>query len=160
VKALSILHFPLYKPHLLPYQPNTPITLNRSLLTAMEFLASHGDNHSLARDQFPLSNSSDLSAGLLHLPPTFLDAIIPGYSILAQTLLSHFGIDLSFYISLLALFFAAATAFHVTVNPVIERVFALTTSTVIVDEYDSIFSHVLDWLSSQKSLQSHRILRY
>lgn len=125
----------------------------------MEGLTNRGANQSPSADEFTASNSSILSTGLLYLPPTFLDAIIPGYSVLASTLLSHFGVDLSFYVSLVALFFVAWTALQVTIIPAVDRLFSLITSTVVIDEYDSIFDHILEWLSSQKSLQSHRILR-
>ena len=124
----------------------------------MEGITAGSSNHSLVNNTSH-NTSSPLSAGLLYLPPTFVDAIIPGYSVLASTLLAHFGIDLSFLVSVVALFFAATTAFQVTINPVIDRLFSLITSTVIIDEYDSIFDHVLEWLSNQPSLQNHRILR-
>ena len=126
---------------------------------AMESMAVHEGNQSFPQDQLSLNNSSSLSAGLIHLPPSFVDAIIPGYSVLASTLLSQFGIDLSFYVSLIALFFVASTALQVTVIPAIDRVFRLLTSTVVVDEYDAIFDHIAEWLTSQKSPQNHRILR-
>ena len=125
----------------------------------MEKIAVSGGNNSLSNADTTPGNISTLSAGLLHLPPTFLDAIIPGYSVLASSLLSHFGVDLSFYVSLVALFFVAWTALQVTIIPAIDRLCSLITSTVVIDQYDSIFDHVLEWLSSQKSLQNHRILR-
>ena len=119
---------------------------------------TNSDNMS-SYPSLPTINTSAPSTGLLQLPPTFLDAFVPGYSVLASTLLAQFGIDLSFYVSLIALFFVATTALNATIGPFIDRVFRSITSTVVVDEYDSIFNHVLDWLSSQKSLQDHRILR-
>ena len=125
----------------------------------MEVYTNRGASQCRSADEFTAINSSILSPGLLHLPPTFLDAVIPGYSILATTLLSHFGVDLSFYVSLVALFFVAWTALQLTIIPAIDRLFSLITSTVVVDQYDSIYDHILEWLSSQESLQSHRILR-
>jgi mitochondrial chaperone BCS1 len=118
--------------------------------------------YGLGEDQMAMLgqvNSSFPTPGVLHLPPTILDAVIPGYSVLAETLLTHIGIDLSFYVSVVALLFAALTAFKVTISPTIDRIFSFITSTVIVDEHDSIFDHILDWLSAQKTLQNHRILR-
>jgi chaperone BCS1 len=115
-------------------------------------------NHSLAGSNAVLTNAST-STGLLHLPPTFLDAIVPGYSVLASSLLSSFGIDLSYYVSLVALLFAATTAFQVTLKPIFHHFNAFISSSVVVDEYDTIFDHIQSWVQSQKSMQNHRILR-
>lgn len=101
----------------------------------------------------------NLQTGLVHLPPTFLDAIIPGYSVLAKFFLSSFGIDISFYVSLVALAFATWTALRITLDPIFRFLVSYSFSTVVIDEYDSIWDDLLRFCSSHPALQNLRSLR-
>ena len=98
-------------------------------------------------------------AGLINLPPTVLDAIIPGYSVLAKTLLASFGIDISFIVSVVALCFAVSTAIGMLFLPVLHTILDSLMSRVIVDEYDDIYNDLLRFCGSHPALQNLRNLR-
>lgn len=101
----------------------------------------------------------DSSSGLLYLPPTFLDALIPGYSVLANALLKSTGIDISFYVSLCAFIFLLHTAWNFTAVPLRDTLLRYVTSAVYIDEYDDMYDHVLNWVRAHRLMQDLRSLR-
>jgi len=103
-------------------------------------------------------HSVNSSAGFFHLPPTVLDAFIPGYSLLARSL-SEFGIDISLFVSCFALGIGVWTALRFALPPIWTFLLDTFSSSVTVEEYDPIYDHVLIWASSQKSLDNIRELR-
>ncbi|ETN42721.1 uncharacterized protein HMPREF1541_01879 [Cyphellophora europaea CBS 101466] len=102
---------------------------------------------------------SDPSNGFLYLPPTFLDALIPGYSVLAEAVHKFAGIDISFYVSLCAFVFVLHAAWNFTVAPLRDTLIKKFSSTVVIDEYDEIFDFVLSWIRAHKLMQDLLSLR-
>lgn len=90
--------------------------------------------------------------------PTLIDTFIPGYSLLADLLL-RVGVDVSFYVSCFALGVAAWTAFHFVMIPTTRFLVGACSSSVVVEQYDPIFHHMLNWASSVKHLENARALR-
>lgn len=102
---------------------------------------------------------SESSGGVLYLPPTFLDAFIPGYSVLAKALFDFAGVDISFYVSLCALVFVLHAAWNFTVAPLRDAVLKFLTSAVYIDEYDDIYDQVLNWVRAHRLMSDLRSLR-
>lgn len=104
------------------------------------------------------SAANQTADAFIRLPPTVLDAFIPGYSFLA-TILLEFGVDVSLFVSCFVLGAAAWTAFRFAVVPFGDFFVSALSSSVIVQDYDPIYTHVLNWASVKKSLQHIRALR-
>ena len=107
----------------------------------------------------PSTSQFTTPSGLPQLPPTILDALIPGYSLLAGTVLKHVGIDVSFYVSLCAFAFALHATWNYTFIPFRDHLIKLFSSTVVVDEYDDIYEHILKWLREHTLMADIRSLR-
>lgn len=96
------------------------------------------------------SNSAEaVSKAFLHLPPSLLDVIIPGYSALAEYLAGVAGIDISLYVSLCALGLLFWTGIRVTVVPLAEGLIRLCSSIVVINEYDELYDQVMRWVKAQ-----------
>ncbi|OQV10631.1 hypothetical protein CLAIMM_14598 [Cladophialophora immunda] len=98
-----------------------------------------------------------MSGPYLHLPPTFFDAIVPGYSSLAQYLLGT--IDISFYVSIGAFCFLLWTGIRTTVVPLCAAIILLCSSTVVVFDHEDIYDQVLYWLEVDNRMQGLRSVR-
>ena len=100
-----------------------------------------------------------LPTDLLQLPSTLLDTLVPGYSLVAKFLLDQLGIDISSYVSLIAIAFAVLTAVRYAVAPVMDFALESVSSSVVVLEWDGLYDQILYWVSSQRNLQNLRCLR-
>ena len=105
------------------------------------------------------ASSFSLPADLLQLPSTLLDTLVPGYSLVAKFLLNQLGIDISSYVSLIAIAFAVFTAIRYAVAPVMDFALESVSSSVVVLEWDGLYDQILYWVSSQRNLQNLRSLR-
>ncbi|KIW29299.1 uncharacterized protein PV07_05124 [Cladophialophora immunda] len=116
--------------------------------------------HPLAQLHMALPNQSDpnVSSSSIHLPLTVLDTLVPGSSHLASFLLG-FGLDVSLFVSWGALLTTVWAALHFGLVPAYQIAVKALSSSVIVEEYDPIYNHVLNWASAQKYLQDIRSLR-
>ena len=116
--------------------------------------------HDFAHEHIALANHSHFNASSspLRLPLTVLDAFFPGSSFLASFLLG-LGIDTSFFVSWIAILAAAWTAIRFGLAPACDFILKALSSCVVVEEYDPIYTHVLNWASAQKYLQDIRSLR-
>ncbi|KAK5056783.1 hypothetical protein LTR84_012315 [Exophiala bonariae] len=94
----------------------------------------------------------------LHLPVTLIDAVIPGYSFLAQVLLD-LGIDISVIVSFIAFVGCAWTALRFAFTPISVLILESLSSSVTVEEWDPIFKDMLNWVAANRRLQNIRLLR-
>ena len=76
--------------------------------------------------------------GAVHLPPTVLDAVIPGYSEFAHYILESTGIDISFYVSLGAFGFLLWTGLRVAIIPFFTALTNILSSTATVDYHEEM----------------------
>ncbi|OAP64716.1 hypothetical protein AYL99_00688 [Fonsecaea erecta] len=106
----------------------------------------------------PNQSAPNISSSPIHLPLTILDTLVPGSSHLASFLLG-FGLDVSLFASWSAILGTVWAAFRFGLIPAYYNAVRALSSSVIVDEYDPIYSHVLNWASAQKYLQDIRSLR-
>ncbi|KIX99581.1 uncharacterized protein Z520_05157 [Fonsecaea multimorphosa CBS 102226] len=107
-----------------------------------------------------LPNQSDpnISSSSIRLPLTILDTLVPGSSHLASFLLG-FGLDVSLFVSWSAILATLWAAVRFGLVPAYQTAVKALSSSVIVEEYDPIYIHVLNWASAQKYLQDIRSLR-
>lgn len=105
-------------------------------------------------------NDSDvnLSSGISHLPLTVLDALFPGFSLLASFLLG-FGLDISVFVSWITVLAVAWTAIRYALIPACETLVKILSSFVLIEEYDPIYHQVLSWAAAQKLFRDIRSLR-
>jgi mitochondrial chaperone BCS1 len=120
-------------------------------------MASTFVNHTASHSPAGLGQTSP--SGLPQIQLTILDALIPGYSVLADTFLRYAGIDVSYYVSLCAFAFALHAAWTYTVIPFKDYVLKSLSSTVVVDEYDDIYEHVLKWVREHTLMADLRAIR-
>ncbi|OAL27994.1 hypothetical protein AYO20_09616 [Fonsecaea nubica] len=106
----------------------------------------------------PTQSDCGVSSGSIRLPLTLLDTLVPGSSHLASLLLGS-GLDVSLFVSWGAILATVWAALHFGLIPAYQIVLKALTSSVIVEEYDPIYDHVLNWASAQKYLQNIRSLR-
>ncbi|GAD99733.1 BCS1-like ATPase, putative [Paecilomyces variotii No. 5] len=78
-----------------------------------------------------------------------LDVFIPGYSVVSKFLVAYFHIDLSFYLPLIALFAASATALRYSVSPLVDLFTQYYTSTAEIRLNDEIYNFVMAWIAQQ-----------
>lgn len=106
------------------------------------------------------SNDSDVtvSPGMLPLPLTVVDALFPGFSLLASFLLG-FGLDISVFVSWITAFAVAWTAIRYAVIPACETFVKLLSSFVLIEEYDPIYHQVLSWAAARNLFRNIRSLR-
>ncbi|KAL9621473.1 MAG: hypothetical protein Q9160_004116 [Pyrenula sp. 1 TL-2023] len=94
-----------------------------------------------------------------HLPPTLLNAFIPGYDVISKIVWDSFGFDVSTIVSLCIILFLLNTGFGYVYRyskAVFEKHF---TASITVDYYDDIYDHILAWIADLKALKSTRSLR-
>ncbi len=103
-------------------------------------------------------SQSKASFSPLQLPLTVLDTLVPGSSLLAS-LLPGLGVDASLFVSWIAIIVAVWAALHFGLVVAWDSIVKTLGSSVVVEEYDPIYNHVLTWASGQKSLQNIRSLR-
>ncbi|KIW92565.1 uncharacterized protein Z519_06412 [Cladophialophora bantiana CBS 173.52] len=116
--------------------------------------------HDFAQLHMAFSNQShaNVSSGSIRLPLTVLDTLVPGSSHLATFLLG-FGLDISLFVSWSAILATVWAALRFGLIPAYQFIVKALSSSVIVEEYDPIYNHVLNWASAQKYLQDIRSLR-
>ncbi|EXJ70014.1 uncharacterized protein A1O5_07087 [Cladophialophora psammophila CBS 110553] len=116
--------------------------------------------HDFAQLHMAFSNQShaNVSSGSIRLPLTVLDTLVPGSSHLATFLLG-FGLDVSLFVPWSAILATVWAALRFGLIPAYQFVVRALSSSVIVEEYDPIYNHVLNWASAQKYLQDIRSLR-
>ncbi len=114
----------------------------------------------LALDHMAPANDSHLevSSSPLRLTLTVLDTLLPGSSLLASFLLG-LGFDASLFVSWITIIAAAWAAVRFGLAVAWDSIVKALSSSVVIEEYDPIYNHVLTWASGQKSLQNIRSLR-
>jgi chaperone BCS1 len=107
-----------------------------------------------------LANDShyNVSSGPFTMPTTLLEAVFPGFSLLANFLLV-LGVDASLLVSWIAILAAAWVAVRFGLVVACDSIVKTFSSSVVVEEYDPIYHHVLSWASARKNLQDVRVLR-
>lgn len=100
------------------------------------------------------------SVGMLpRLPPTLLDALVPGYSAFADTIATHFRVDVSFYVSLMALILAMNAVWGYVVVHLTRGFVKSVCSTVEIDGKDEMHTQVLRWMSQHQLMKSLRRIK-
>lgn len=102
-----------------------------------------------------VTDASDLS----HLPPSILNAIIPGYDVISKILLDSFGFDVSNIVPICIVLFLLHTGFSYIYRYsriVFEK---YLTASITVDYYDEIYDHILAFVADLHALKRTRSLR-
>ena len=108
-------------------------------------------------DPSNLNSSEPIS--LTELSPTILDALIPGYSFISRYILTTFNLDISLFVSLAVLSFAAFKAGQILFRRLSRAFRYFFISSVHVDEGDDLYDMLMDWLSSTQLSVSRRSVR-
>ena len=96
---------------------------------------------------------------LTDLPPNILDALVPGYSIISKYALAILGIDISLFVSILAIGLAIVKGGQYLYGKS-ARVFRyLFISSVYIYEHDDLFDMMMDWLATTQLSTSRRSVR-
>ena len=96
---------------------------------------------------------------LTDLPPNILEAFIPGYGLISRYMASEFGIDISIFVSVGLLAFAAVKGgqwLFEEIEYLFRKVFM---SSVYIDDYDDLFDMVMAWLAENEGPISRRSVR-
>jgi len=118
------------------------------------------DFRKLSRIQVPKgSNNSSEPGNFRDLPSSILDALIPGYSLISNYILTAFGLDISLFVSLAVLLLALTKGGQFAYNRVSRAFRYLFLSSVYVDEHDDLFDMLMDWLAATHASSSRRSVR-
>lgn len=107
----------------------------------------------------PKTPNATESSDLTHLPPTILNAFIPGYDVISKIALDTFGLDVSLIVSICIVLFllnsGLSYAYHYS-KALFDK---YLTASITIDYYDDIYDHVLAWIADLQALKSTRSLR-
>ncbi|KAF2717496.1 P-loop containing nucleoside triphosphate hydrolase protein [Polychaeton citri CBS 116435] len=93
------------------------------------------------------------------LQPNILDALIPGYSLISKYIIATTGVDISMFVTALAICFGTIKGGQYLLTQ-FERGFRkLVMSSVYVNDTDDLFDQVMDWLDHRGNLLSKRSAR-
>lgn len=104
------------------------------------------------------SNSTTEPPALTDLPIKILETFVPGYSSFSRSLLVYAGIDVSFYVSVLAFLYAINTARRFLWSRIYRAFRIYCTSTVHIDGGDDLFDLIVEWIAVKRPDISSRYL--
>lgn len=106
----------------------------------------------------PPTNSTAGPPALTDLPIKILETFVPGYSTFSRALLIYAGIDVSFYVSVLAFLYACNRARRFLWRRIYQAFRQYCTSTVHIDGSDDLFDLVVEWIAVKRPDISSRYL--
>ncbi|KAK3057621.1 hypothetical protein LTR09_001805 [Extremus antarcticus] len=102
------------------------------------------------------SGNASEPLSLTELPPSILDALIPGYSLISRYVHAFTGIDISFFVSIGLVSFAAIKGGQFLYGKACRAFRYLFFSSVFIKQQDDLFDMTLDWMAKTKILASDR----
>ncbi|KAK5111428.1 hypothetical protein LTR62_004880 [Meristemomyces frigidus] len=105
-------------------------------------------------DAAALPNNDSSIPNLADLPPNILEAIIPGYSLISRYATAYLGFDISVFVSLGILLFAATKGSQWLVEQISQWFRYCCMSSVYIDEHDDLFDMVMAWLAENQTSTS------
>ncbi|KAK6371703.1 uncharacterized protein PV06_08286 [Exophiala oligosperma] len=99
--------------------------------------------------------TGSMTGAFQQLPPSVLNAIIPGYSIL-EHVAKVIGVNISIVIFGFALVAGIQFGVQKAVLPFLEALASLICSRVVIDEGDPMYEAIVDWLQKQQWAQHTR----
>ncbi|KAK0291882.1 hypothetical protein LTR35_001310 [Friedmanniomyces endolithicus] len=99
------------------------------------------------------SNTTNLTS-LTDLPPTILEALIPGYSLISRYALAYLGFDISLFVTLGVILLALTKASSYLWSQLSRAFTHLCMSSVYIDEHDDLFDMVMGWLAAHQETTS------
>ena len=102
------------------------------------------------------SPTNNTTPNLTHLPPTVLDAFIPGYSVVCRVARDVFNIDVSTLVSILFIIFVSTTGLRYLSRKVDLHLSRHLTTSLSLDSCDDRYHHIVAWLARPVSTRKVR----
>ena len=112
----------------------------------------------LARN-IPDNGNSTSSPNMTHLPDTILEAFIPGYSLLSSLMLSVFGFDASFLLSLTAVAAGLVTGGQYVFKRLKALFLQFFTCTIHIESEDEFYYYLTTWITKVEALKNLRAIQ-
>ncbi|KAK5166501.1 uncharacterized protein LTR77_008044 [Saxophila tyrrhenica] len=110
--------------------------------------------HAMNSAQRTGNSSEPLS--LTELPPSILDALVPGYSLISRYIHALTGIDISFFVSIGLILFAVIKGGQFLYSRGSRAFRYLFLSSVYIKQHDDLFDMTLDWMAKTQISTSKR----
>ncbi|KAJ9629912.1 hypothetical protein H2203_002297 [Taxawa tesnikishii (nom. ined.)] len=95
----------------------------------------------------------------LDFPVNFLEAFIPGYGLISRSILTYTGVDISLFVSVLALLFGLHRSLAYVYATVAGVFDTYCKASVQIDESDDLYQDVMRWIAEQRVSQRARDVR-
>ncbi|GAB7360705.1 hypothetical protein MBLNU230_g0582t1 [Neophaeotheca triangularis] len=107
----------------------------------------------------PPQGANGTNMTLTELPPSLLDSLIPGYSLISNYILAAFGLDISLFVSIGVILLALTTGGQYFAKQIEQTFRRLFVSSVHVNDSDDLFDMIMSWLEAHQTTSSQRSVK-